>query len=178
MAWLKRYEIKKGKHRSGLHFGLRLFRVCGGQLKFRISNTSAYTLERNQGQINKIGGWSLGLNHHKNSIRIGWESLNKYSYQYLQSYMGYIYYYNRGERKQIRFETPLYYDKDYTVDMYFNRHGTVSVYLFDQGMNIVESVDFPFRYPFHLFTYPLFPYFGGKEPAPHDIVIYLKKKLF
>jgi hypothetical protein len=112
---------------------------------------------------------------------MGWYSGDPSRYQFETHYQAFLYYYNKGNRYSVMFETGLRYDKEYRVEMHFNSRNEftgsneLNVYLFS-GDNIIETVSVEFKMPFYLFTYGLYPYFGGKAPAPKDIDIYFEKE--
>lgn len=69
---MKTYRIKKGAHRSGLRFWpLFLTNKMSVQVIFHAD--CLYVQEPRQG-INKLFGFSKGINHMENSMRYGWTS--------------------------------------------------------------------------------------------------------
>lgn len=81
---LKRYHISKGKHRST--WFPKFFFTKKNYVKVHFVFTEDFFVDAGNQQINKIGGVSFGFNHHKNSFRVGWRTINdiveiiRYSY--------------------------------------------------------------------------------------------------
>jgi len=92
-----KFEIKKGKHRSGLHFKPVLFGGKTVKVSFKIEcyyydNSNIQLRE----QINKIYGYSNGFRHHHyNSERVGFRLLGGSKIEVLK------YYYENGHRHYI-----------------------------------------------------------------------------
>lgn len=128
-------------------------------------NTCVYELNsQDQEDINKLFGFSLGFNHHKDSARFGW------FYQdgtiHLHAYI-----YDRGVRK-----SKLIKNLDLNTEYILT--------LVDEGNNWLFSVDDSWSMVVEYriekssnfkIGYKLWPYFGGNNPAPHDIQIKLEK---
>lgn len=117
----------------------------------------------NQADINKLYGFSDGgAHHHVNSARFGWNweagALHIYAYCYgngvRQSYdLGTV---SLGEPHDFRIE--LYAGQyHFSVD---NKYQTF----------MERGAQEPYAY-----GYSLLPYFGGDEPAPHDVRIKIKE---
>ena len=132
------YAIKKCNHYSGKRFRF-FFRKRKLSATLTFHKTCRYEGDNQiTEQINKVVGFG-SLNHHKNSIRIGWrynvfnDNIDLFTYEY-----------NKGKRtiiymKSVKIGTPC----DVSIS-------SSKVYWFGKY---------------------LFPYFGGKAPAPHTIKI-------
>lgn len=74
---MKKYFIKKGNH-SYLFWWLDFFKFHWNKtewnIKFKLDNNCWWPTPRNNDDydINKLCGVGFGLNHHKNSCRLGW----------------------------------------------------------------------------------------------------------
>lgn len=130
-----------------------------------------YQLSENYDQVNKLYGFSEGF-HHWNSARIGWRCVDGENIELL------AYCYINGKR----IIKPMIKCKTNTW-VFCNIQNKSSKYVFKalspNNQSITVSVDkdksFSFYSLFKLFIYRLFPYFGGKMPAPHDMNLYTIK---
>lgn len=157
------YLINKGEHRSvwrpNLHFGLR-------ELSYRVTfdRTCKYESTPAMG-INKLFGISYGV-HHRDSIRVGWDysnsQLNLYSYTY-----------NKGERDITRIgQVDLETEYIIKIKTDFKENRFMIQILNRYGAELSAYIDV-FNFPKFKIGYRLFPYFGGKIPAPQDIYLEL-----
>ena len=122
--------------------------------KGMFSKSCEYELTENIGQINKLTGLSNGLDHQKNSIRIGWVYENC-------AFDLYSYYYYNGERNSQKL-TSVLTDEIFTFKIWIDLLG---YHIIINGVQ--TDIDAPFD---GLDTsYLLYPYFGGKEPFPNSI---------
>ncbi len=137
-------------------------------IDFRFMEGCQYQFQgEDSADINKLFGVSFGQ-HHKNSIRIGWNSAGNGEIKL------YYYAYEDGERT-------------------FNFIGTCKMYEFqllklelDFDNNLVKitnsvtglpdsvrTKEIPYKFPRFKLGYYLFPYFGGNRTAPTDTYIQL-----
>lgn len=153
------FIIPKGKHSAGM----KVQSLQSQSLRFKalFNETAIYDLEsdENQHDTNKLYGFSdCNSHHHINSARFGWMwhdgKLEIHAYVYAG-----------GERTTEYIGTvPLNESREYELVMsdsyyHFNLQG------FDQvSIERKASCDIQL-------SYLLFPYFGGDEVAPHDIII-------
>jgi hypothetical protein len=117
----------------------------------------------NQFSINKLYGFSdCGVHHQTNSARFGWRWLNG-------AVRIYTYCYTNGRRiaevelGQAEIDKPL----DYRLEIRRNTY----VFTFKGKQTVIVRGCTDAK----LLKYKLFPYFGGTEPAPHNITIKLKE---
>jgi hypothetical protein len=116
----------------------------------------------NQADINKLYGVSDGNTHHQdNSARFGWNWDGKTIQIFAYCYAGSV-----RENKLIA-TTEIGQSHNYSIRVDNSRY----IFQFDNKIEymhreITDSV---------LNGYSLYPYFGGDEPAPHDVRIYLKE---
>ena len=154
----KSYTILKGAHycrESSIKF------FSGNDINFRVkfSNSAMYkTLEtENQGDVNKLYGFSEGIDNHLNSARIGWNWQNN-------ALRLYAYTYANGVRNCKEISTVVIGEAiDLSIGIAANK------YLFKAGEIKLEL-------PRALSSatvagYWQYPYFGGDEVAPHTICI-------
>jgi len=128
-----------------------------------------YKLTENYDQVNKLYGFSEGF-HHWNSARIGWRCTDGENIELL------AYCYINGERVI----KPMITCKPDSW-IFCNIQNKTNKYVFKalspNNQSITVSVDkdksFSYYSLFKLFIYRLFPYFGGKISAPHDMNIYM-----
>lgn len=157
---MKKYTIKKGNHYSGFrfvpHFGITME-------SYIVYFTESCLYEGNAtDDTNKLAGWTYGWNPHYNSIRTGWKPV-------LGKILLSLYIYCKGERIigdlcsvdiNIPYHIILFKDHVQVLDV-----GTGSV---------INNVRFNFGFK-PTWGYKLHPYFGGDNPAPHDVTIYLSR---
>jgi len=129
--------------------------------KAKFDSTAIYQAVNpdNQYDINKLYGFSEGTNHHQNSARIGWSwnknKLRLYAYVYCNSLRIF---------KEI---TSVEIGEEIRCSIQVRHHQ----YIFRVN-NASQALE---RGPSAPLAegYWLFPYFGGDEVAPHQIIIYL-----
>jgi hypothetical protein len=181
--WKKmaKFKIKKGKHYT---FSLRhlldfIFPTKQGVMEdsyFRMSFTFQLSKEAaeyyldgpDQMDVNKICGYSLGLDHHKNSIRVGWRFNDSTGETEILAY-----WYDGGKRgiKVIKgFKGIHKKEIDVTIWSDKDRHTVVLPF---QGLDWTEIPRVNDRKNYGIGKV-LRPYFGGNKPAPHDMTVGLK----
>lgn len=156
------FTIKKGQH---YNFGLwHLFPFCFSKnlfFTFKLSKECLFELkEADDYDVNKIFGRSFGLDHHKDSVRIGWIPSThdgKYSL--------YLYWYNAGERDMKKI-CELDAEKEYAMRLDFFLD--ICCY---EVFKETDVYSIHFVLPKRTFGQYLFPYFGGNKTAPHDMKI-------
>lgn len=155
------YTIPEGKHRSTSKIKI----YDSEELKFKIlfDSSAVYTSSdpKNQYAINKLFGFSdCDSKHHKNSARVGWRWLNN-------NLEIFAYCYSDSERSTLLLTT-IDIGKEYDCNIkaiennYFFTVNDKSC-LIKRGCHKSKL------------KYYLYPYFGGIEPASHDITIKIKK---
>lgn len=158
----KRYHIKAGDHYSTFSFTPTLSHT----IHFEGYFTEAclyhfYTAD--DYDINKLIGISTSINHHHQSARVGWRSLDGQTIQLLP------YAYTYGKRVVI--EEPLATvapNERFTGTMTAEPH-QYTIEVNGAAVTLEKASDWlPFRYILH-------PFFGGDKPAPNDMDIYLRR---
>lgn len=168
--------IKKNCRRPLFHspIGLPHLVIRGKSNKmsrtYMFTDSCLYDLkDEDQGDVNKLFGYSLGL-HHNNSLRFGWranltdKTIEIVAYEY---------------RNKLRHITPMceiklnqYYRFDIVYDGFFGRI-EYNVY-YEDGFQCSSNIDaLPLQHKIN-FGYTLGIYFGGNEKAPQDITLYKK----
>ena len=130
-----------------------------------------YQLSENYDQVNKLYGFSEGF-HHWNSARIGWRCIDGENIELL------AYCYVNGKR----IIKPMIKCKPDSW-VFCNIQNKNSKYvlkaLSPNNQSITVSIDKDKKFYiydlFKLFMYRLYPYFGGKIAAPHDMNLYIIK---
>jgi hypothetical protein len=163
------FTTKQGKHYSNkllyklLHW-INLKDVLAFQVKF--TQTCQYSLpEEDQKDINKLFGFSTGM-HHNNSARFGWcydpniRKINLYAYCYID-----------GKRKS-KFITSVEIGQNY--QLYIHDLGTSYEFVVDEKYTPIATTKIR-KSAKRGFGYKLWPFFGGNNPAPHDIIILMKR---
>lgn len=170
---MKKLIIKKGHHYPcPIDFGgFLLKRFKPGMVyqlftHFKFNDTCVYDIDKDQSDVNKLIGVSLG-NHHKNSIRVGWRCKENSI-----EICGYLY--QNGMRKPTIVITsiPVTVCEFDLLLKYNSRIGTVSAEL-RQGSFIIGADVWQFQYPYKkaCWSYGLGLYFGGNRTAPKDMYI-------
>ena len=159
------YTIYQNKHYSNNSlYKIINFLNIKNSLSYLVMFDSSceYKLSKSdQEDINKLFGFSLGFNHHKDSARFGWfyDDGTIHLYWYV---------YDNGIRKygiiknldlNTRYELTI---KSDTNNWHFSVVDDYSKTKTD--VKVVKSSEFKIGYK-------LWPYFGGNNPAPHDIKI-------
>jgi hypothetical protein len=129
------------------------------KFKARFDSSAIYQTvdQNNQADINKLYGISDCDTHHQiNSARFGWRWFNN-------SLEIWAYVYSNGERK-FDFITSVPLNSPSTYEISF----TTSEYTFQVND---ATVSLPRHCTDEAHGYKLYPYFGGDEPAPHEVTI-------
>ena len=135
----------------------------------RFHSDCHYEIGKDQSDINKLFGFSLG-HHHDNSFRVGWRwtwnnKIELVSYIYMNGirlrerhicYCDFCEYYNIGLEIDVEDGT---YKVTYTID---GREAFVPIY---HSAKVKRYI-----------SYPLSLYFGGNCTAPHDMIIDMNVK--
>jgi len=158
------YTIDKGKHKSGNHFSIFHRNLNHEPLQYRslFFNNCWYKLSDIEFDgINQLVGFSYGY-HHRNSVRVGWKpNYNKEGVIDL-----YAYWYNMSNKYNYNFITSIKTEQYFNI-YFYETNKTIDI----QINNVFYSIDF--KFPKFKYGYYLYPYFGGKSTAPHDVDIYL-----
>jgi hypothetical protein len=169
---VKSYDILKGEHSSkGLNFGL----TFKHKIKFRACFTKSclYDLKNNNNyDINKLFGFSTTWSHHRQSARVGWRCIDGNKIQLLT--------YSYNDSKRAIEEADMFAEVNIgdwficeIIDLESSYQYRFS--LENDPQNRITVSNNPKQKDWFLFHYLLFPYFGGNEPAPHNMKIYLEK---
>lgn len=154
------YKIKEGRHRSTTTY----CSTKSNYIQFNVifDESAKYTSQEanNQYDVNKLYGLSdCGTRHSKNSIRFGWRWLN----DNLE-----ILWYKRedgdfsfGNITTVDLNTSYQYSITFTEESYILRVDGVEAVVDRKCSETYRK-------------YYLYPYFGGDEEAPHDIIIKIK----
>jgi hypothetical protein len=166
------YLIKKGNH----YASMSIFEKIGGigwnirtlSMRFVFRQECWWAPARNQDDydLNKLAGIGFGTNHHNNSVRLAW--VPDFENQGMIKVFGYTY----DEKK---------------VGQKFSMTFIKSVHVLDTITGKIESRDGNYYITVNEVTiqmenvnsdpnlcFRLFPYFGGNNTAPHDMVIELE----
>lgn len=156
-----KYTILKGQHYCD-KTGVQSFSDKAMHFKVIFDSTAIYTTLNplNQGDINKLTGFTEGINNHANSARIGWnwskKALRLYAYSYADSVRTF---------KEI---------STVSIGAVINCSITISdsQYLFeadDKKVSLKRAIEGA-----AVAGYWQYPYFGGDEVAPANTYIYLQ----
>jgi len=155
------YTIKRGGHSSNSKPAL----YSGDELRFlaKFDETAIYSTSNssNQADINKLYGFSdCGSLHQQNSARFGWR-------WYDNELEIFAYCYSNGVRA-FKFLTSVDLNKEYEYKIYV----TPDEYFFSIN-GVIKAM--PRSCSDEGSNYRLYPYFGGDEVAPHEIMIRIKE---
>lgn len=163
---MKNYTIPKGEHSSMTFPKLYLGYKKRFDLEVVFDDSCIYELDDaiDQLDINKLFGVSFG-DHHKNSIRIGWNynlsTKNIVIYYYV--YEDGIRMYSEIDRVELNTKIKLAIELD-------TDNGDFTIHAPNCSCNRV------YKYPDWLIGYYLNPYFGGNQVAPHEVVVKMNIK--
>lgn len=164
------FTTHKGKHRAwpwvlALFFGNKIVR----DIEFDISAKYDLQTEDNK-DVNKLFGFGFFPSHHDQSARFGW------NYNAVLNSINIFYYcYVDGKRAFRQLCTiPLYTRVRMSIDV-INKVYSFTVTDPKNEWRVYGGIDVPFTHT-KKFGYRLGCFFGGNNPAPHDITIKISKK--
>jgi len=154
-----KYVIKKGQHKSIVN----IVPLYGGGIKSscRFDSSAIYDLgNENQGDWNKLIGFSEDIRIHDNSARISWRwniereqiDLGYYCYVNSEVIKGHLYWLDINEPIQFMIRDDQE-KQNYVIDI-FGNYKTVH-----HGQKFDDK------------KFWSYPWFGGDEVAPHDITV-------
>ena len=155
------YTIPAGQHSSDKSV-FKSVKVTSMNFVAKFDNSAIYTsvIPENQYDINKLYGFSEGLNHQYNSARIGWAYNNG-------ALRLYAYAYNKGVRESQEI-TPVTIGAEISCSISLSGYS----YIFNVN-NIIVTLPRA-NSTTSASGYQLYPYFGGDEVAPQNIYISIK----
>ena len=160
---LPAYRIDRGRH-SPHQRRIRLHRSREFAIRCRFDTSCLYLAADH---INKIFGYSFGWNHHRNSFRIGWrcsgDRIEVVAYWYLRGSSSYEHLFYIEPEEAFSLHAVIGQE----VAQLSYRVGQDSW----QGQQVLYN---PEKKPLRNWGYVNYPYFGGREKAPHPMVVYLK----
>ena len=139
---------------KGYHACLHGFRFKKKRLKFDFLVDDSWYYEPIHAGINKILGLSNGLSHMKHSIRLGWMCENGEIVLYAYAHTG-----DADTHVAVRLCTV---ERGWHSCIIKSQFPFYHVYINEVGTTIRDE----FNSRIH---YLLYPFFGGKDKAPHDI---------
>lgn len=171
---MTKYKIKEGnKYANGLHFGVH-FGITGQEYRVRFSKECIYTPFDREHDWNKLCGWSYGM-HHENSIRVCWRPLLAdgldFNGQVSNTIEICVYVYENGKRIVSKKTLGLNMNSSYTLELkHIPDIKIITLNILEIGNGI--SLNYKGK---PSWGYRLYPYFGGSNPAPHDMTIELER---
>ncbi len=156
-----RHLIKKNRHYSlhllKLHRNIKSIELIG----LHFCKTAWYNrCDVEHTGINKFAGLGFGLNHHKNSIRIGWQP----DFETKGMFDIYVYWYDKGiEGYQKQWLRKLAIDEIIDIKI------TINPEIYSITVTGVEGTAVPKSHNKN-WGFKLVDYFGGKSKAPKDII--------
>jgi hypothetical protein len=163
------FTIKKGSH----YCNQGLYKICNlfnfqTHIEYSVifRQSCVYTLNTtDQLDINKLFGFSLGANHHLDSVRFGWNYLDG-------KIILHGYWYSNGKRNNL-FITRVNVEEECILGIVVESDNTT----FTCKKTATGAVTKIKVYRSKKFQpgYTLWPYFGGNNTAPHDMEISMTK---
>ncbi|MDP2692821.1 MAG: hypothetical protein Q8O88_04245 [bacterium] len=164
MANTKTYKIKKGKHLSGFRVS-PIYNKKVSIYEVIFTKSCIYNLgNSDQLDVNKLFGISFGY-HHTNSARFGWRAEG-------DKIQISVYCYKNGKRYM---KDMCLVDINKTYSMTITNIGNYYEFEIKDTTSAFYSYAKISKPKTPKFGYKLWPYFGGNEPAPHDVEILMKK---
>jgi hypothetical protein len=164
---MKKFRINKNFHYSwGLHhFGITFKNKIAFRAKF--DKSCLYDLKNvNNYDINKLFGFSTTFFHHNQSARIGWRRHDDYSLEIV------TYSYNNGDRVDETLLGIVKPNQVFTCTIEDTEtHYKYTFYSNDEFNSVLDEK----KKDKVLFKYLLWPYFGGNQTAPHDMIMYIER---
>jgi len=155
------FTIRQGQHYCDQN-SLKSVRTSEMKFMAKFDNSAIYqtVIPENQYDINKLWGFSEGINNQYNSARIGWswnnDALRLYGYVYAKGVR------HMQEITLVSIGTDITCSIKLAGDMYLFTVNGVSISL-PRGLSTTQASG-----------YQQYPYFGGNETAPHLITIMIK----
>jgi hypothetical protein len=176
---MKTYTIKKRKHYSGIHFS-PLWSPKGIEFEFMFTESSKYISEPNtylREAWNKLAGISLDP-FGRNSIRLAWRYNSDLDIFEVAAYYhdAGIFYVNEekiipfvaGQQGRCKIQTALY-------DL-FDRTTSIESIITISELASKTEIKHDFIGLLPSIGYIQYPYFGGVQPAPHDVSLFVEFK--
>lgn len=165
---MKKYEVKKGEH----YFSPRTFGIHTGKReqgwRVRFTESALYDPIDAENDWNKGGGWSYGVDIHKDSIRWGWRADKAHNAIEIC-----VYVYQNGVRT-ISKDT-LYIPVEQDVFIWLKTNGLVaSVFVREFETGITRAINTPFTAKNKWGRWSGL-YFGGNNPAGQNMIVYMDK---
>jgi hypothetical protein len=162
------FTVERGEHYSDRFLykalnSLVLSRSIQYLVKF--DSSCKYQLsKRDQQDVNKLFGYSIGFDHHKNSARFGW-------HWHWGKIHASAYLYRDGERIVLPM-AKLELDSWYRFSIEAQEESDCFLIADEESTIAIANVErrAKFRFGFHLW-----PYFGGNNPAPHEVQLEMKR---
>jgi len=166
------YEIKKGNHYASMSI---FEKICGigwkiktMSLRFVFRNECWWSPARNQEDLdqNKLAGIGFGTNHHNNSVRLTW--VPDFETPGMIKVSGYTYDEKKeGQKFTIAFIKSVHVGDTITGKIE-SRDGAYFLTVNDVTIRMDNNKTDP------NLCFRLFPYFGGNNTAPHDMIVELE----
>jgi len=147
---------------SAIFWVFYYFKMKDINVKVKFDESCLYEPFDEEHDINKL--WGIGfVYHHKNSARFGWRAMGKiieiHTYCYVDG--------KRVSEKLIECQPNEWLELD--LDVFKDRYQFKAKNI--DGERALKNIEKGKTSFLQLFTYKLFPYFGGNNPAPHNMGI-------
>lgn len=169
------YRIPAGKHTCTRRFPWPVLWRTYMEYECTFDASAQYTtmLEGNQADVNKLFGFTEGWRPHKNSARIGWNYIPKTDASDVERVQLWAYTYSQGVR-HIEFLGAYPIGEKIRCRIELRGGGYRCTAATEQQWE-VQTMPRAKRAKY-IFGFRLFPYFGGDEPAPHEVRIKLLRR--
>jgi hypothetical protein len=158
-----KYKIHKCCHYSCPPYPLLHYNLNEVRYKIKFDEACWYPREKVEYTgVNKLCGLGFGLNHHSNSIRIGWQP----DFENVNVILLYAYWYDsEGEGD---------YQKEYICSVQPSVEFSAGIKLLEDKYEVSVNeymVSVPNNFKDKNWGFYLRPYFGGNSKAPENMVI-------
>ena len=166
------YLIKKGNHYASMSIFEKIgaigWKINTLSLRFVFRKECWWAPPRNQDDYdqNKLAGIGFGTNHHNNSVRLTW--VPDFENQGMIKVYGYTYDENKAGPKFTSTFIKSVHVQDTITGKIESRDGGYFITVNEVTIRMDNVNSDP------NLCFKLFPYFGGNNTAPHDMVIELE----
>ena len=168
---MKTFKIKKGKQRSGFHFGFTFKKIITFEASFDEGCLYEFPVgDKDREDINKLFGISTTWFHHRQSARIGWRCLDNKNIELL------TYSYNDGVRKNEEHDIlgTVKPNQKFKCQIEDLEQKYLFKFMKEGDYSYVTAFDLK-KPDWFIFHYFLWPHFGGDKMAPQDMKIKIER---
>ena len=159
------YTIKKGNHSSGNHVSIHNSRRLECEVVF--TESCIYEIPNDtEFDTNKLIGISDSYSHSTHSVRVGW--------RYYKGQLEILSYVRKNKVIHLQHMCYVEINQPYFFSVEIKNDRYILICKKSGGEYKPVKVEVSRTSNYNGIRYKLFPYFGGNNPAPHDITIKIK----